>query len=318
MAVNNKRAALVLGVIVSVALLGHYLHFDDRLVQLAKEQRSTPTQRTASLWLNGYEAVIQGKRIERLKKAETSGLAWHAATNTLFTITGKLPKLAQLSLTGELIREIDLLGVADTEGVAVLSDGRFAVVDERRGTLSIFSLPVENHIDLSRKGLQFKLDELAPELMIPDNKGLEGVAWDAANNRFILAKERDPHALYALAFDLQSNRIGALTELPAGNLFMRDISGLSYDLRTGHLLVLSDDSSMLLELDQHFEPVSFMSFFRGFNGLDKGIKQAEGVTMDAQGNIYVVGEPNVFYRFSKPVDEAKALGREDRSPPRED
>jgi len=295
----TKKPLLYLAItLLCLAVTSHYLHYDDRLVQLFKEQNTPPLEQKASIWLNDYQAVIQAKPIPQLKKAETSGLAWHAPSNTLFTVTGKIPKLAQLSLTGELIREIELLGVADTEGITILHDGRFAVVDERTAILSIFSLPVENQIDLS-KGLQFKLGDLVPDLLYPDNKGLEGVAWDEANSRFFLAKERNPHLLYTISFDLVQDRIGAIIELPANNLIMRDISGLSFNQQTEHLLVLSDDSSMLLELDESLNPVSFMSFLRGFNGLGKSIKQAEGITIDGQGTIYVVGEPNLFYSFSK-------------------
>ncbi len=286
-------AALVVLCLVTVS---HYLHYDDRLLQLFKEQLTSQQEQKSSIWLSDYQAVIQAKPIARLKKAETSGLTWHAPSNTLFTITGKIPKLAQLSLTGELMREIDLQGVSDPEGIAALPDGRFALVDERRGTLVIFSLPQENNIDLSQ-ALQFNLAEPLPELMLPSNKGLEGIAWDSLHSRFILAKERNPHTLYALEFDLESNQFGTLTALPADGLIVRDISGLSFNQRTGHLLVLSDDSSMLLELDEHFKPVSFISFLRGFNGLDNSIKQGEGVTMDGQESIYVVGEPNLFYAF---------------------
>ncbi len=87
--------------------------------------------------------------------------------------------------------------------------------------------------------------------------------------------------------------------VPAGRLFVRDISSLSYDARTGHSLVLSDESRLLLELDAQGEPVSFISLVGGFNGLSDSIEQAEGVTMDAAGNIYVVSEPNLLYVFSK-------------------
>ena len=61
---------------------------------------------------------------------------------------------------------------------------------------------------------------------------------------------------------------------------------------------------MLLELDRSGHPISFLSLTGGLNGLEQGIKQAEGVTMDEEGNIYIVAEPNLFYMFSKPAPGA--------------
>lgn len=295
MKLRSYWLALLLLVAV-LAGLAHYFHWDDRLVQLVREQQTSEQQREASIWLNRYNADIDGKQLAPLLKDELSGLTWHAPSNTLFAVTGKIPKLIQLSLNGDVLREIQLLGVADSEGVEALSDGRFAMVDERRGKLIVFSLPLSDQLDLSQ-ALQLDLGLLDDAFLYPGNKGLEGIAWDSLNSRFILAKERDPHALYALEFDLVLNRFGQLQELPSGELFMRDISGLDLDGTTGHLLVLSDESRMVLELNSKGQPISFMSFLAGFNGLSRSINQAEGVAMDDQGRIYVVGEPNLFYRF---------------------
>lgn len=69
--------------------------------------------------------------------------------------------------------------------------------------------------------------------------------------------------------------------------------------RTGHLLVLSADSHLLLELGEKGEQVSFMTLLGGFNGLKHTIPRAEGVATDDQGNLYMVSEPDLFYRFKK-------------------
>jgi uncharacterized protein YjiK len=80
---------------------------------------------------------------------------------------------------------------------------------------------------------------------------------------------------------------------------MRNLSALAIDPRTGHTLALSADSHLLLELNEKGEQVSFMTLLSGFNGLKKTIPRAEGVTMDEAGNLYMVSEPNLFYRFEK-------------------
>ncbi|TNF04252.1 MAG: DNA-binding protein, partial [Gammaproteobacteria bacterium] len=48
------------------------------------------------------------------------------------------------------------------------------------------------------------------------------------------------------------------------------------------------------------EVVSFRSLSMGFAGLKSSIRQAEGVTLDEEGNLFVVSEPNLFYRFERP------------------
>ena len=82
-------------------------------------------------------------------------------------------------------------------------------------------------------------------------------------------------------------------------LFVRDLSDLEYDKRTGHLLALSDESKLLLELGLDGKPISTLSLKKGQHGLTRSVPQAEGVAMDDKGTVYVVSEPNLFYRFEK-------------------
>lgn len=271
-----------------------YLHWDDQLAFWAKEQRVNAAEQSQSIWLPGYRAVLQGKPVQGLEDDELSGLTYSAETNTLFTVTGKRPQLIELNLKGEVMRRIDLHGFANPEGVEMLSGGRLAIIDERKRTLTTFKLGA-----LTRS-LEFT-DLASYDLGFADagNKGFEGIAWDGRNERVLLGKERGPLGLFSLPFPGEEGAAGTLQPMTSGHLFLRDISSLSYDARTGHALVLSDESRLLLEVDEQGEPVSFISLARGMNGLQRGIAQAEGVTMDADGNIYIVSEPNLFYVLRK-------------------
>lgn len=293
---RTRSLSLLIFVLLSTFALLNYLHYDDRLLHQIATWRDTSKAPTASMDLGRYRAAQQHIALPLANDAEASGLTWHTPSATLFTIAGRPSTLVQFKPNGTVLRQISLPHIADPEGIVALPDGRLALIEERKASLVIFSLPNGDSAEL-HDALRFDLGAVAPELLHPTNKGPEGLAWDAAQERFIIAKEK-PTALYALPFNPNSNCFGELNRLPTGNLFVRDISGLSYDHRTGHLLVLSHNSSLLLELDHAFNPVSFMSFLPLMNGMRTGIRQAEGVAIAPQGDIFVVGEPNLFYQFT--------------------
>ncbi len=80
---------------------------------------------------------------------------------------------------------------------------------------------------------------------------------------------------------------------------MDDLSGLHFDVNTNHLLMLSDESKTLAEIDLKGNKVSYMDLEKGFNNLNRSIPQAEGVTLDDKGNLYIISEPNLLYRYQK-------------------
>ena len=289
-------AGLTLGL---VATLVQTQHWDDRALLWWQEGRTPLVDRLASVWLPGYRAVIQAKALVGLEKDETSGLTYNPLTGTLFTVTGKNPLLVELSREGEVLRRIELKGFADPEGVEMMDNGRMVIVDERRRQLTTFTL---NDDDLELDAANFPGFDLG--FADAGNKGFEGLGWDSRSHSLLLGKERGPLGLFSLPFPEEDGRFGVLQSMAAGNLGIRDISSLSVDERSGHTLVLSDESRLLLELDRAGQPVSFISLSGGLNGLESGIKQAEGVAMDDEGNIYIVAEPNLFYVFSKPPADA--------------
>lgn len=271
------------------------LHWDEQLRLYWQEQGTDAQQRSASIWLPDYELALE-TTLAGLEEDETSGLTWNALSGTLWTVTGKNPQLVELTPGGVVLRRVQLTGFADPEAVEALGDGRMAIVDERRRLVAVFHL--EDDVET------LDLDDLASyDLGFAEagNKGFEGLAWNPRTQRLMLGKERDPQGLLELRLPMPEEGIaaGALEVLPSHPLLVRDISSLAIDPKTGHALMLSDESRLLVELDLQRKPRSFISLFGGLNGLVDGIEQAEGVAMDAEGNIYVVGEPNRFYVFSR-------------------
>jgi len=268
------------------------MHWDARGVLWVKEQFKSPAERQASIWLPDYRAVIDAKPLPGMEKDEASDLAYDPRTKTLFSVMGKNPFLVELNLQGDVLRKMPLVGWSNPEGVTVLGDGRLAIVDERSHLIAIVKVNADTReLNIT----DFPTYDLGPSK--DQNKAFEGVTWDSRNQQLLLGEERPP-ALFAWKGDSKV-LTGDKVKLASHALDIRNLSALAIDPRTGHMLVLSADSHLLLEMDNKGGQVSFITLLRGFNGLKNTIPRAEGVTMDEAGTLYMVSEPNLFYRFEK-------------------
>ena len=273
--------------------LAFAMHWDDRGVLWVLERFESPAERQESIWLPDYRAVIDAKPLPGMEKDEASDLAYNPQTKTLFSVMGKNPFLVELDLQGEVLRKMPLVGWSNPEGVTVMGNGLLAIVDEREHLLSIVKVDADTReLNIAN----FPKYDLGPSK--DQNKAFEAVVWDAHNQHMLLGEERPP-ALFTWKSADGLTLTGDKQKLASDALDIRNLSALAIDPRTGHTLVLSADSHLLLELDEKGEQVSFMTLLGGFNGLKKTIPRAEGVTMDEAGTLYMVSEPNLFYRFEK-------------------
>lgn len=286
------RLLLPLLIVVALLVVGHLWRWDGQLRLYWHERTLGEAQRAAGIWLPDYRLVLE-TTLTGLEEDEASGLTWSPQSNTLFTVTGKTPLLVELAPNGAILRRIRLDGFANPEAVEDLGDGRLAIVDERRHRLAVARLEPDtqslNLADLPSYDLGYAE---------AGNKGFEGLAWDPQARRLLLAKERSPLGLFSLPLP-EAGAAVVPEPLPSEHLPVRDLSSVAVDPRSGHVLLLSDESRLLLELDRQGQPRSFISLLRGLHGLPHGIDQAEGVAMDAAGNLYLVEESGRFYVFSK-------------------
>ncbi|BCX71083.1 SdiA-regulated domain-containing protein [Pseudomonas izuensis] len=268
------------------------MHWDNRGVLWVKERFASPAERQASIWLPDYHAVIDAKPLPGMEKDEASDLAYDPQTKTLFSVMGKNPFLVELSLQGDVLRKMPLVGWSNPEGVTVLGNGLLAIVDERDHLITVVKVDADTReLNIAN----FPKYDLGPSK--DQNKAFEAIVWDSPNQQLLLGEERPP-ALFAWKSDGKALS-GDKLKLASHALDVRNLSALAIDPRTGHMLVLSADSHLLLELDKKGEQVSFIALLGGFHGLKKTIPRAEGVAMDEAGTLYMVSEPNLFYRYEK-------------------
>ncbi|KII35074.1 SdiA-regulated domain-containing protein [Pseudomonas fluorescens] len=280
-------------VIAAAYAVAFAMHWDDRGVLWLQERFESQAEQKESIWLPDYRVVIDAKPLTGMEKDEASDLSYNPQTKTLFSVMGKNPFLAELTLQGDVLRKMPLVGWSNPEGLTVMENGLMAIVDERQHMLSIVKVDADTReLNIA----DFPKYDLGPSK--DQNKAFEAITWDSHNQQLLLGEERPP-ALFTWKSDGSQILKGDKQKLASDELDIRNLSALAIDPRTQHTLVLSADSHLLLELDEKGEQVSFMTLLGGFNGLKNTIPRAEGVTMDEAGTLYMVSEPNLFYRFEK-------------------
>jgi uncharacterized protein YjiK len=299
--VRRNPLMLILSVIALIVLVavGQYLRLFER--SWFNVQALWQPMNAQSIGLDQYQVAIEARVIDGLDD-DVSALTFDPVRKSLFTVTNKNAELIELSLEGRILRRVALVGFGDPEAVEFISADTYVITDEREQRL------IKIHL---RKDTTF-LDAADAEQMtlgvhMSGNKGFEGLAYDSVGKRLFVAKERDPMLIYEVQgfphYNPEKSYAVHVVNNPKrdAGMFVRDLSSLQYDERSGHLLVLSDESRLILELDVDGRPLSTLSLSKGYQGLHKPVPQAEGIAMDDDGTLYLVSEPNLFYVFKKPA-----------------
>lgn len=291
------RWVLLAAWLVLVVFTVKHFHWDDRFYFYLKTHWQASEWRDRGLWLPDYEVVIDAHPIPGIED-NLSSIVYDHDQDRLLALTNRPAELFVLTRTGGVLARYPLTGFGDSEGMSYMGDGLLLITDEDSQRLNVIRIPDEPRtVDISEARW------LALGSWLDDNKGFEGVGYDAARDRLFVAKERSPRQLFevqGIRASLEGDlglRIINRTDWIKDQVFGTDLSSVDFDAGSGHLVILSDESKLLVELTGEGRFVSYLNL-RG--GLRRTPPQPEGVALDRDGNLYLVSEPNLFYSFRKP------------------
>lgn len=264
-----------------------------------------------SLPLHNYRMDIDARMVAGIDR-NLSGLAFNTDRQQLIAVSNRPATLLTMDLEGRVLHRHRLRGATDVEGVAYLGNNRIALTEEGRSRIIIATLPSTNDIEMDlRNADSIELDLGLRDVDGSDNKnaGFEGLGYDQKRDYLYVVKEHSPRGLYRIS--------GIGKQIDTGQLKVRvenlgnwldkssigtDLSSVDVNDANGHVLLLSDESQSIVELDESgaFANSLQMNDIKGNHG---GVPQAEGLALGQNGTLYMISEPNLFYRMT-PVKNA--------------
>ncbi|OAG96848.1 hypothetical protein AKO42_16845 [Salmonella enterica subsp. enterica serovar Nottingham] len=223
-----------------------------------------------------------------------SGLTWNPDSGTLFAVTDHPSSVVELDTDGNVLRVIPSDGDHDFEAIEYLGRNRYVLSRERERILTT------HHIDRNTSVLPPASYTLTLDVdRKSDNAGFEGLARGRGENALIVAQEKKPLRFLETDHSHDSLSVSdSLTHRLSLPWFLKDISGLHYDRINRRLYVLSHESALVLVSDPEGGR-RVMPLRRGHSGLERDIPQAEGIASDGRNSLWIVSEPDRFYRFSR-------------------
>ena len=197
----------------------------------------------------------------RLEVPEPSGLSLSKDGLSLWTVSDDDSGLYNISLQGEVLARLQA-DRRDLEGITAIDTDRLAFISERHRKIVV----VDTMGQVLEEGL----------IAIPgsDNKGPEGLSYDAESQRFFVMQEQ-PGMLLTL------NR--QFEELARQELkFAQDYSSISFEPELNRIWVLSDQSKSIHVLDQDLQIHQSFSI---------DLEQLEGLAIDHTARrIYLISD----------------------------
>ncbi len=200
------------------------------------------------------------------------------------------PAILVYRTDGVYQRRIEMTGFDDTEGICVVdgASGQVAIVEEGLGAITIVTI-TSGTTSLDKGDGR----TLSMGLVGLGNSGIEGITYQAGSNTFYAVREKTPLAVYRVV-DLGGTNSATTVAFDAAaqlGALCTDLSDVQYDAGTGHLLILSDESRLIMECDVEGNVIG---------ELPVDFDQPEGLTLSSdRQTLYVLGEPREFSRYGR-------------------
>ncbi len=298
--INNPSAGVVLGTTISQSIditdNDVALEVDlSKYIRVGRYNLPEPTRTTAPA--------------NSLLAQEVSAVTYNWDTQTLFVVGDGGTSVVQVSKTGELINSMTLAQGSspqgtefyDPEGLSYVGNGQFVMSEERDRQVVLFTYVAG--ATLTRSATQtVKLGTFV------QNIGIEGLTYDPLTNGYICVKEKTPQGIFQTGIDFNAGTAtnGSATTENSINLFdpaltgmldfadvfaLSNLPALNGQPNYGNLLALSQESGKIINIDRAGNISSSLTIASDpGNPLDVPGQQHEGLTMDRDGNLYVVSE----------------------------
>jgi uncharacterized protein YjiK len=240
---------------------------------------------------------------------EASGVTYDWEDESLYVVGDGGSSIVRVDKEGHLLSSMTLAEEPgapqnttfyDTEGIAFLGGGKFALTEERRRWIDRFTYVAGG--ELTRANAE--TIKLGTEI---GNIGNEGLTNDPVSGGLIVVKEQEPKGIFqttpSWAAGTASNGSAATSEptdlfdpakvptLDFSDVFsLANLSNISAAERE-HLLIISQESGRIVNVDREGNVHSSLAIVGDSdNPLTVPAQTDEGVTMDEEGTIYIVNE----------------------------
>ena len=283
---SYKRVLLVILIISISGLLVYFLvQIDQSATQQTAESRPIPLPYN---WIGS---------ITKRQIAEPSGITYHPIRRSLF-IADDSGSIHEVNLHGTSIQakglnELDIEGITINPQTGLL----YAAVEDDETIIELEpeTLTIQRQFRIGRyfKGeLLLKKGGMGIEAIafVPDASHPEGGTFWVGNQSFSLKAKDEPSVVCEVVVPLRT-QTAAVSDAPIINAYKMnfiDISGLAYDPQDDVLVLISDTTNLLVEMNREGTILS--------KYLLPGDEQ-EGVTLDGLGYMYIAQENGTIIKL---------------------